>query len=71
LLEKNIDKIVWYYLSLNENIFELDLKIFKKRMDMVREELMMKIFHPLKFKRYMSMGYDIAADQYIEFDSLL
>jgi hypothetical protein len=53
-------------LSLNPNIFELDLDFFKKKMDIIREELMMKIYHPLRFKRYMNMGYDIGDDIYIE-----
>jgi hypothetical protein len=49
----------------NENIFELDLKSIKNRMDIIREELIMKICHPLKFERYLDMGYDIADDNYI------
>jgi hypothetical protein len=34
-------------------------------MDIIREELMMKVYHPLRFERYINMGYDIADDQYI------
>jgi hypothetical protein len=26
--------------------------------------LMMKVYHPLRFERYLNMGYDIADDQY-------
>jgi hypothetical protein len=35
-------------------------------MDIIREELMMEIFHPIRFERYMNMGYDIACDEYIK-----
>ena len=34
-------------------------------MDIIREELMMKIYHPIRFERYINMGYDIADDIYI------
>ena len=37
ILKKNIDKIRWEYLSSNINIFELDLKFLKNRMDIIRE----------------------------------
>jgi hypothetical protein len=52
-------------ISENKNIFELDLKFLKQKMDIIREELMMKIYHPLRFERYLNMGYDIADEQYI------
>ncbi len=65
ILKNNIDKIDWNNLSRNENIFELDLKFLKRKMDIIREELMMKVYHPIRFKSYMDMGYDIADDQYI------
>ena len=34
-------------------------------MDIIREELMMKIYHPIRFEKYLNMGYDIADDTYI------
>ena len=64
ILEKNMDKIDWYKLSCNEGIFELDLNFFKKRMDIIREELMMKLFHPTRFEKYLMTGYDICCDEY-------
>jgi hypothetical protein len=65
ILEQNLDKINWSFLLRNINIFELDLKFLKNKMDIIREELMMKIFHPLRFERYLNIGYDITDDQYI------
>jgi hypothetical protein len=64
ILEKNLDKVDWNYLSENKNIFELDLQFLKSRMDLIREELMMTIYHPSRFEIYMNMGYDIGADEY-------
>jgi hypothetical protein len=69
ILEKNLDKVDWYCLSKNKNIFELDLNFLKQRMDIIREELMMKVYHPIRFERYMKMCYDIADDKYIKIDS--
>ena len=66
LLNQNTDKIDWYALSSNENIFELDYLSFKNRMDIIREELIIKIYHPIRFERYLNMGYDIADEQYIK-----
>jgi hypothetical protein len=34
-------------------------------MDVIREKLMMKIYHPTRFEKYMSFGYDIANEEYI------
>jgi uncharacterized protein YicC (UPF0701 family) len=65
ILEKNLDKVNWNSLSENRNIFELDLIFLKQRMDIIREELMIKVYHPLRFKKYLDIGYDIADDQYI------
>ena len=65
ILKDNLDKISWDNLSENENIFELDLKFLKNRMDIIREELMMKVYHPVRFERYMNMSYDIADDNYV------
>jgi len=35
-------------------------------MNIIREELMMKIFHPKRLERFLDMGYDIADDVYID-----
>jgi len=34
-------------------------------MDIVREELMMTVYHPRRFERYMNMGYNIGCDEYM------
>ena len=61
LLEKNMDKIDWSSLSENPNIFEkhINYKFLKERMDIVREELMMKCMHPRRLERWLEMGGDI------------
>ena len=59
ILEKNIDKIHFEYLSQNPNIFELDYNYLKKRMDIIREELVMKSLHPFKIIRWLDSGMDI------------
>jgi len=64
LLEKNLDKVYWSLLSQNPNIFELDLVFIKTRMDILREDLMKKLFHPTRVMRfYEDYMYDILEDQ--------
>ena len=46
-------KICWQNICKNVGIFELDYDFFKKRMDIIREEMMTYIFHPQRlFKLY-------------------
>lgn len=35
-------------------------------MDILREELMMNVFHPKKLEYYLNLGYDIFEDIYFE-----
>ena len=46
----------------NSNIFELNYKMFEKRMNIIKEELIMVVFHPKRLERYLEMGYDIFDD---------
>ena len=57
LLEQNQDKIDWQALCRNPNIF-FDYDYYKKRMDIHREELMMRVFHPRRLAYYLELGYD-------------
>jgi hypothetical protein len=61
LLEKNQEKINWCSLSSNPSIFRkvVNYEFLKKRMDMIREELMMKCMHPSRLERFLEMGGDI------------
>lgn len=59
LLEKNLDKIDWLFLSKNPNIFELDYGFLKQRMDIVREELMMKAWHPSRVEKWLDAGMEL------------
>jgi hypothetical protein len=63
--KNNIDRIDWRVFAANKNIFEIDLTFLKKRMDIFHRELIMFVFHPTRFKKYINIGYDIAADEYI------
>ncbi len=45
LLEANPDKICWENLSQNPSIFELDYGFLRKRMNIIRNELIEKILH--------------------------
>ena len=58
LLEKNQDKIDWFTLSSNPGIFICDYHFYKKHMDIHREELMKKVFHPRHLSYYLDNGYD-------------
>jgi hypothetical protein len=59
LLEQNLDKINWTVLSMNPNIFELDYGFLKGRMDVIREELMMKAWHPNRVTKWVESGFDM------------
>ena len=59
LLEKNKNKICFYNLSYNPNIFTWDYEYYKKRMDIHREELMKKVFHPTRLYRYLEVDRDL------------
>jgi len=60
-----LNKINWFSLSSNTNIFELDLLYLKSRMNIIREELMMKVYNPIRLEKYLNMDYDIGNDEYI------
>ncbi len=49
-MSKNIDKIRWLAITNNPNIFMMDKEFLRKRMDIVREELMMRTWHPDRFQ---------------------
>ncbi len=49
-MSKNIDKIRWLAITNNQNIFVMDKEFLRKRMDIVREELMMRTWHPDRFE---------------------
>ena len=46
LFEKNSDKLTYDSLSDNPLIFELNKEYLKERMDIIREEICIKVFHP-------------------------
>jgi len=59
-LEKNQDKINWYWLSQNPAIFEFNYKkVATKRMNILREDLMMKALHPKRIERWLEQGLDM------------
>ena len=59
LLEQNQDKIHWRALFENPSIFCCDYDYYKKRMDIHREELMKKVFHPRRLAYYLEIDYDM------------
>ncbi len=50
LLEKFRNKICWTSLSMNPSIFELDYQFFFDRMNIIRQELIEKTWHPERFR---------------------
>ena len=65
LLEQNQDKINWYYLSDNKEIFVIDYQALKLRLEPYKEELMQKCFHPDRLFYYLkTYNYDIGEDAY-------
>ena len=61
LLERNREKINWHFLSMNPSIFkkEINYNFLKERMNIIREELIMKCMHPSRLERWIEMGGDI------------
>ena len=59
ILKQNKDKINWYYLSLNPSIFEVNYEFLKQRIDVFREELMMKAWHPSRIEKWLDSGMDM------------
>jgi hypothetical protein len=45
-LEKNRDLICYFRISQNPEIFEINKQYLKERIDIFREELCIKVFHP-------------------------
>jgi hypothetical protein len=41
------------------------IRMALSRMNIIKEELIMKVFHPSRFGRYLNMGYDLGDDSYI------
>ncbi len=46
LLKNNQEQINWKNFSKNPSIFELDFDFFYRRMDIIRQELIEKTWHP-------------------------
>lgn len=68
LLKKNQDesrrdgsvcKINWCYISQNPSIFELNYDFIKKRMSIIKEELISKAMHPKRIQLWLESGIDI------------
>ena len=69
LLEQNIDKINWWALSVNPNLFELDyLAMSKERTKIIEQELMIKALHPSRINKWLEYhiknGGDICDFEY-------
>jgi hypothetical protein len=56
ILEKNLDRINWNYLSLNPSIFELDYKFLNDRCNIYKEELIQNALHPSRIDKYLKEG---------------
>ena len=54
-----MDKIGWFELSGNPSIFTLDYDWLKKRMNILREELMSKAWHPSRIAQWLEQGIDV------------
>ena len=63
LLRENLDKISWDKLAINPSIFTYDYDKLVERP--FTEELMQKVYHPIRFERHLTTyGYDIGDDSY-------
>ena len=58
LLEANPDKVIYGTILQNENIYEYDYAEMKLRMDVLRKEMMIKVWHPLRVIKWLEAGCD-------------
>ena len=58
ILEKNINKIIYFELSSNPSIFEYDYEAMRNRINLFKEELVAKQFHPKNMDKFVSWGFD-------------
>ena len=49
----------WKWLSQNSAIITLDYDWLKKRMDVIREELMCTVMHPSRIAWWLEQGIDV------------
>ena len=61
LLEKNVEILNWSVLSSNPSIFtkKINYAFLRKRISLIREELIMKSMHPSRLERFLEMGGNI------------
>jgi hypothetical protein len=61
LFKNDPEKIDWSLLSHNPSIFtkKINYKYLYQRMNVIREELMMKCMHPKRLEIFLEMGGDI------------
>lgn len=67
ILEQNMDKVYWFYLSSNPNaihiLTKLDTEKMRAKCKEFTEELVSFVFHPLRLER-MSSAYHMDMDEY-------
>jgi hypothetical protein len=60
LLEANLDKVVWQNILLNPNIYDYDYTKMKQNMNIIREEMMIKVWNPMQVIKWIEAEcYDI------------
>jgi len=58
LLKANPDKVSWATILLNKNIYDYDYVQMKKNMDVLREEMMIKVWKPSRVMKWLEAGCD-------------
>ena len=53
-----IEKLVWSQLSRNPYIFEYDWVAMRNRINIFKEELVAKQFHPKNMAKFVSWGFE-------------
>ena len=65
LINENLDKINWYWISESPVIFEIDYDTLYKYIEPYKEELIQNVYHPKKLWYYLdNYNYDIGSDEY-------
>ena len=64
-LEQNQNKIEWNYILQNPSILEIDYQALQQRIEVFKEELIQKCYHPDRLVYYLkTYNYDIGEEEY-------
>jgi len=68
LLEKNIDKVDWNYLSANPSIFQLDYDLIREKRKGMAEEIAKIVWHPSRIYKWPEDQLIYDSDDFLDYE---